>query len=184
MPLKNIFLWFDFLYNVISCGDTDLEWEDHRREVMDLSLTVQVTAVHLRLELSVPGLHRTESLQGTAEAWLHVRHYRLQLEPIKNNFNSLASGRCGRNFKSIIFKLIIHSSSLGTRCEIAVRWTPQELPSEKSTLVQVLAWCHQAPSHYLSQCWPKFMSPYPITGPQWVSGWLSLTAFLRTSGSI
>ena len=114
VPLKNIFLWFDFLYNVISCGDTDLEWEDHRREVMDLSLTVQVTAVHLRLELSVPGLHRTESLQGTAEAWLHVRHYRLQLEPIKNNFNSLASGRCGRNFKSIIFKLIIHSSSLGT----------------------------------------------------------------------
>ena len=22
-----------------------------------------------------------------------------------------------------------------------------------STLVQVMAWCHQAPSHYLSQCW-------------------------------
>ena len=24
----------------------------------------------------------------------------------------------------------------------------------KSTLVQVMAWCHQATSHYLSQCWP------------------------------
>ena len=24
-----------------------------------------------------------------------------------------------------------------------------------STLVEVMAWCHQAPSHYLSQCWPR-----------------------------
>ena len=27
----------------------------------------------------------------------------------------------------------------------------------KSTLVQVMAWCHQAPSHYLNQCWPCCM---------------------------
>ena len=25
----------------------------------------------------------------------------------------------------------------------------------KSALVQVMAWCHQATSHYLSQCWPR-----------------------------
>ena len=25
----------------------------------------------------------------------------------------------------------------------------------KSTLVQVMAWCHQAPSYYLNQCWPS-----------------------------
>ena len=36
----------------------------------------------------------------------------------------------------------------------------------KSTLVQVMAWCRQAPSHYLSQCWPRSMSSYGIiTGP-------------------
>ena len=28
------------------------------------------------------------------------------------------------------------------------------------------AWYHQATSHYLSQCWPSFMSPYGITRPQ------------------
>ena len=40
-------------------------------------------------------------------------------------------------------------------------------------LVQVMAWCHQAPSHYLSQCWPRSMSPYGITRPQCVNdGWL------------
>ena len=39
----------------------------------------------------------------------------------------------------------------------------------KSTLVQVMAWCRQARSHYLSQCWPKSLSPYDVTRPQWVN---------------
>ena len=40
---------------------------------------------------------------------------------------------------------------------------------DKSTLVQVTAWCHQATSHYLSQCWPRSLSPYGVTRPQWVN---------------
>ena len=40
--------------------------------------------------------------------------------------------------------------------------------TDKSTLVQVMAWCRQAPSHYLSQCWPRSASPYGVTRPQWV----------------
>ena len=32
-----------------------------------------------------------------------------------------------------------------------------------------MAWCHQATSHYLNQCWPRSMSPYGITRPQWVN---------------
>ena len=31
-----------------------------------------------------------------------------------------------------------------------------------------MAWCCQATSHYLSQCWPSSLSPYGITRPQWV----------------
>ena len=45
---------------------------------------------------------------------------------------------------------------------------PQNLICEKSTLVQVMAWCRQASSHYLSQCWPRSMSPCGVTRPQWV----------------
>ena len=45
---------------------------------------------------------------------------------------------------------------------------PLNLTDDKSTLIQVMAWCHQATSHYLSQCWPRSMSPYVITKPQWV----------------
>ena len=29
-----------------------------------------------------------------------------------------------------------------------------------------MAWCRQAPSHYLNQCWP--IPPYGVTMPQWV----------------
>ena len=50
-----------------------------------------------------------------------------------------------------------------------VKLSSQILTDEKSTLVQVMAWCHQATSHYLSQCWPSFLSPYGIIRPQWVN---------------
>ena len=53
-------------------------------------------------------------------------------------------------------------------CEIAIRRMQLDLTDDKSTLVQVMAWCRQTPSHYLSQCWPRFMSPYGIIRPQWV----------------
>ena len=44
---------------------------------------------------------------------------------------------------------------------------------DMSTLVQVMAWCRQATSHYLSQCWPRSLSPYGVTRPQWVQAWMS-----------
>ena len=46
------------------------------------------------------------------------------------------------------------------------------LTEDKSTLVQVMAWCRQAPSHDLNQCWPRSMAGprlYDITRPQWVN---------------
>ena len=41
-----------------------------------------------------------------------------------------------------------------------------DLNDDKSTLVQAMAWCRQATSHYLSQCWPRSMSPNGVTRPQ------------------
>ena len=54
-------------------------------------------------------------------------------------------------------------------CEIALRRMSLDLTNNKSTLAQVMAWCHQATTHYLSQCWPRFMLAYGITRPQWVN---------------
>ena len=39
---------------------------------------------------------------------------------------------------------------------------PQIFIHEKSTLIQVMAWCRQTTSHHLKQCWPRFVSPYGI----------------------
>ena len=60
-------------------------------------------------------------------------------------------------------------SGWGISYEIALRWMPQDLTDDRSTLVQVMAWCRQATSHYLSQCWPRSMSPNGVTRPQWVN---------------
>ena len=32
-----------------------------------------------------------------------------------------------------------------------------------------MTWCHQATSHYLSQWWPRSLSPYGIIRPWWVN---------------
>ena len=69
---------------------------------------------------------------------------------------------------SVMLKLILWSRS----CEIALRWMPLNTFDDKSTLVQVMTWCHQASSHYLSQCWPRSISPYGIIGPQWIEIYL------------
>ena len=37
---------------------------------------------------------------------------------------------------------------------------PQYRGDDKSTLVQVIAWCHQASSHCLGRCWHRCISPH------------------------
>ena len=83
--------------------------------------------------------------------------------------NSLAPGRFQFNFRQVIFKLILMNGGWGISYEIALRWMPLDLTDDKSTLVQVMAWCRQATSHYLSQCWLRSMSPIGVIRPQSVN---------------
>ena len=69
------------------------------------------------------------------------------------------------SFRSVIFKPILMIGGWGIACEIALRWMSLDFTDDKSTLIQVMAWCRQAASHYLS-LW--FMLPYGTTKPQWV----------------
>ena len=58
---------------------------------------------------------------------------------------SMVTGRLSRNLKLVMFKLI-------ARIEIlSISW-----------------WFFPGESHHLSQCWPTPLSPYGVTGPQWV----------------
>ena len=42
---------------------------------------------------------------------------------------------------------------------------------DKSALVLAMAWCHQATSYYLSQCFPRYMSTYIIFRPRLIKHW-------------
>ena len=63
--------------------------------------------------------------------------------PVLHQLNSLPPGRSGFNFKSAIFNLVlligIFRSSYGNALKMS--WN---LSKDKSTLVQVMAWCRQA----------------------------------------
>ena len=82
--------------------------------------------------------------------------------------NSLAPGRFQRNFRKVIFQLILVIDGWSVSCKIVLKWMPMDLTEGKSTLVQVMSWCRQATSHYLSQCWSRSLSPYGVIRPQWV----------------
>ena len=97
-------------------------------------------------------------------------------DSIGPHFNSLAPKKFEQNFRYVIFMLISVTDGWGISCKIVLRWMPLDL-TDKLTLVQVMAWCCQtAQSHYLSQCWPIFMSPYGVTRPQLVT-WSVVTWF-------
>ena len=76
--------------------------------------------------------------------------------------NSLTHGKFEWNFRYVIFKRILVIDGWGISGEIALKWIWMSLDftDDQSALVQVMAWCRQATSHSLSQCWPRSMSPY------------------------
>ena len=82
--------------------------------------------------------------------------------------NSLAPGRSECDSKNVIFNLVLLIGIFRSSHDNALRWMTQDLTDDKSTLVQVMAWCRQAASHYLSQCWLSSLSPCGVTRPQWV----------------
>ena len=89
-------------------------------------------------------------------------------------YNSLVPVKFQWNVGYVIFQEILVIDG----CEIALIRMSVDFTDDQSTLVQVMAWCRQATSHYLSQWWPRSLTPYGFTRPQWVDS--SITS---TSGS-
>ena len=58
--------------------------------------------------------------------------------------NSLATGRCGSSFKGVISKHMLQIKFMSTFCEITHRRMPLNTSDDKSIVVQVMAWSHQA----------------------------------------
>ena len=81
--------------------------------------------------------------------------------------NSLAPGRCGCKFKIVISEHLLWIKFMNTSCELALSWMTPNSCDDKSTLVQVMVWCHQPLS--LSQYWLRSLWPYGVTRLQWVN---------------
>ena len=83
-------------------------------------------------------------------------------------FNSLFPGGCGFDFKGIIFKCIAVIIFMSISNDVPFMSMVQAPTDDKSTLVQIMSWCHQGASHYLNQCSLRSMIPCGIIKPQWV----------------
>ena len=77
---------------------------------------------------------------------------------------SLVSGRSGCDFKNSIFNLVL-LAGIFTSCVKAFRSMLHDFTDNKSTSVQVMAWCRQATSHYPRQSWSSSMSSHMAS--QW-----------------
>ena len=93
--------------------------------------------------------------------------------------NSLASGRYEFDSKNVIFNLVLLNGILKSSQDNTPWWMPQDFTDDKSTLVQVMAWCRQATIHYLSQCWLSSLSPYGIARPPWAKKWYHIQVYLQ-----
>ena len=93
------------------------------------------------------------------------------------SFNSLAPGKFEWKFRHVIFQQILVVDGWGISCEIVLIWKSLDFTDDQSTLVQVMAWCRQAASHCMNQCWPRSLPPYGVTRPCY-GGWYSLITWL------
>ena len=80
--------------------------------------------------------------------------------------SSLASGKM---WLPVWYKSMrhIHQQDI-IPCGNSIIWMLQDLAGGKSILVQGRAWCHQATSHYMKQCWLQSLMPHGIIRPKWV----------------
>ena len=101
-----------------------------------ISLSPITVPAWYALAFTVPCLTHCPS-----EIWLKCK---------KKKFNS-APRKFEWNFRQVIFKQIFAIDGWGISCEIALIWMSMDFTDDQSTLVQVMAWCRQATSHYLSQ---------------------------------
>ena len=124
-----------------------------------------------RLLPSNPVASNSTSIARVNSPWesASMRTYNTDQNYKKHCINSLAPRRFQFYLRQVIFKLILVNGGWGISYEIALRWMPLDLIDDKSTLVQVTAWCRQATSHCLNQCWPRSRSPNGVTRPQWVN---------------
>ena len=89
----------------------------------------------------------------------------------------LPLGASNEIYVLVICKLILMIGGWCVSCEIALTRMSFDLTNDKSALVQVMAWCRQATSQYLSRCWARSMPQIWRLYDKWVK-WSTSTVRL------
>ena len=90
--------------------------------------------------------------------------------------NSLAPGRCGHNFRCLIFKPILGIDILSTCRQIDLSWIPQTPIGDKSTLDQVMVYGQRWSFQNFLQ---KILLAQFISHPEFtLFGWVSWPLFI------
>ena len=142
----------------------DMHWWGHEPQVLGRSYCRDLT--HWCRD-NIVTISQTFSIFLNENVWISLK-ISLKFVP-EVRINSLAPGKFEWNFRCVIFKQILVINGWGISCEIALIWMSLDLTDDQSTLVEVMAWCPQTTSHYLSQCRPRSLSPYGVTRPEWVN---------------
>ena len=98
-----------------------------------------------------------------ATLWF-CRQCRHQGPHLLTDVNSLG-GRFGNNFEDVISDHIFEIKFMSASCWIAFSWMWHYIFGDRWRVANEIAWCHQATSHYLSQCIPRSLSPYDVIRP-------------------
>ena len=100
-------------------------------------------------------------------------------EKCQEGIQHIGPGEIGMKFQIyVIFKVILMIDVSGIYYQITLRWMSVNLSNDKSTLAQVMAWCRQATSHYLSHLLTQadvtghneLIICYIFTATQWTHG--------------
>ena len=147
-------------------------WTQHQRENQNALLVVLCEGNPL-VNSGFPSQRTSNVERFSMSSWhygsknlLRTCYYNLCQE---RWLNSLAPGRSWCDSRNTIYNLISLIDICRSSYDYVFRWMLQHLTDDKSTLVQVIAWCRQATSHYLGQYRPRSLSPYGISRPQWVN---------------
>ena len=142
-----------------------IHWFLHLEQLNSIAFHASNSMFIERWILSIGRLGSSQVLNGggdEGQPWWDGEH------GFNTVFNSLDPGKSEWHFRYLILQIISVIDGWGISCELALRWMSLDLTDDKSTLVQVMAWYRQATCHYLGQCWPRSLSLYGVTRPQWV----------------
>ena len=102
---------------------------------------------------------------------LHSLSFSGEWASVVNRIIELHKSVCeiiGSNFRSLISEHMLRIKFMST-CKTALRRRPEKTCGDMLTSVQVMACCRAATSYYMIQCYPRSISPYDVTRPQFVN---------------